>query len=235
MDFSILEKRLRVTFNDRGLLKRALTHKSYLNENRNWPLGHNERLEFLGDAVLELVVTDFLFRKYPDKQEGLLTAYRAGLVNTMRLADVAIELGFNDFLLISKGEAKNNDRSRRMILGSAFEAVVGALRLDQGYEIAQQFVARFLLPKMNEIVAKELWYDPKSRLQEVAQKELRLTPTYQVLEQRGPDHDKQFIVGVYFGSNLIAKGQGEAKRLAEAKAAEAALALKEQHISVSST
>lgn len=226
MDFSILEKRLGIKFRDRSFLKQALTHRSYLNENRGWPLGHNERLEFLGDAVLELIVTDFLFRKYPGKQEGLLTAYRSALVNITVLSDTAVELGLNDFLLMAKGEAKDTGRARAVILGNAFEAVIGAIYLDQGYETAQKFVTIFLLPRMDEIVANELWREPKSQLQEAAQESLRLTPTYEVLEQNGPDHNKQFIVGVYFGSDLIAKGQGGAKQLAEAEAAKAALALK---------
>lgn len=226
MDFSILERRLGAKFEDRSYLKQALTHRSYLNENRPWPLGHNERLEFLGDAVLELIVTDFLFRKYPGKQEGLLTAYRSALVNITVLSDTAIELGLNDFLLMARGEAKDVGRARAVILGNAFEAVIGALYLDRGYDVVQKFVTQVLLPKMDEIVAKELWRDPKSQLQEAAQEHLRLTPTYEVLEQNGPDHDRQFIVGVYLGSDLIAKGQGGAKQLAEADAAKTALALK---------
>lgn len=226
MDFSILEKRLGVKFEDRSFLKQALTHRSYLNENRAWPLGHNERLEFLGDAVLELIVKEFLFRKYPSIQEGLLTAYRSGLVNNVTLSDTAVELGLNDFLLMSKGEAKDTGRARAQILANTFESIVGALYLDQGYESARTFVARFLLPKMDEIVEGGLWRDPKSQLQEAAQEHLRLTPTYEVLEEKGPDHGRQFIVGVYFGSDLVARGQGGAKQLAEADAAKTALALK---------
>jgi ribonuclease-3 len=226
MDFSILEKRVGVKFEDRSFLKQALTHRSWLNENRASPLGHNERLEFLGDAVLELIVKEFLFRKYPSTQEGLLTAYKAGLVNNTVLSDTAVGLGLGDFLLMSRGEAKDTGRARAQILANTFEAIVGALYLDQGYEGARRFVAQFLLPKMQGIVENGLWRDPKSQLQEAAQEHLRLTPTYEVLEENGPDHERQFIVGVYFGSDLVAQGQGGAKQLAEADAAKTALALK---------
>lgn len=225
MDFSILEERLGVTFEERGLLKQALTHRSYLNENRNYPLGHNERLEFLGDAVLELVVTEFLYKKFPAKPEGDLTAYRAGLVNTEMLAELANELTLDEYLLLSKGERRDTGRARRIILADAFEAVIGAIRLDQGYDAAQRFIARLLFHKTDEIVAKELYRDAKSQLQEVVQEQLKVTPTYAVLEQNGPDHDKSFVVGVYFGSELIAKGTGPAKQRAETEAAKAALIL----------
>ena len=226
MDFSILEKRLGVKFKDRSLLKQALTHRSYVNENRAWPLGHNERLEFLGDAVLELIVTDFLYRKYPSEQEGLLTFYRSGLVNITVLADVATGLDLNAFLLMAKGEAKDTGRARQVILGNAVEAIIGALYIGQGYEAARQFGVKFLLPRVDEIIARGLWRDSKSQLQEAAQKHLGMTPAYEVLEQSGPDHNRQFLVGVYFGSDLVAKGQGGAKQLAEAEAAKAALTLK---------
>ena len=226
MDFAILECRLGVTFQDRSFLKQALTHRSFINEHRTWPLGHNERLEFLGDAVLELIVTEFLFKKYPRQPEGLLTSYRSSLVNITVLAEIAVELGLNDFLLISKGEAKDTGRARQLILGNSFEAVVGALYLDQGYEAAQQLVAKYLLPKIDAIVTKGLWRDPKGQLQEATQKHLQLAPNYEVLEQSGPDHNRQFVVGVYFGPDLIAKGTGPAKQLAEVEAAKAALNLK---------
>jgi len=222
----MLENRLGVTFENINLLKQALTHRSYLNENRGQFLGHNERLEFLGDAVLELIVTDFLFHKYPDLQEGLLTSYRSGLVNITVLTNVAKELGLNDFLLLSRGESKDHGRARQIILGDAFESIIGAIYLDQGYGVARQFVTKYLLPRIDEIAMKELWRDSKSQLQEAAQKYLRLTPTYEVLEESGPDHDRLFIVGVYFGSDFIARGQGGAKRLAEAEAAKTALVVK---------
>lgn len=225
MDFSILEDRLGVSFEERGLLKQALTHRSYLNENRNYPLGHNERLEFLGDAVLELVVREFLYRKFPSKPEGVLTAYRSALVNTQMLSALAVEIGLNDFLLLSRGEAKDTGRARQIILADAFEAVIGAVRLDQGYDAAQCFIATTLFHKLEEIVTKELWRDAKSRLQEVVQELLRVTPTYEVLEESGPDHGKSFVVGVYFGSDFIAQGTGPAKQHAEVEAAKAALAL----------
>ncbi len=224
MDFSILENRLGVKFQDRSWLKQALSHRSYLNENRGWPLGHNERLEFLGDAVLELIVTDYLFRKYPRKPEGELTEHRSALVNMESLSTLATNLGMNDFLLLSRGETKDRGRARTIILGNAFEAVIGALYLDQGYAAADRFVTAHLLSKADEIIAKPR--DAKSRLQEIVQSTLRVTPTYQTLEATGPDHGKQFVVGVYFGLDLVAKGNGLSKRRAEEDAAQAALTIK---------
>lgn len=226
MDFSILEERLGIKFRDRSYLKQALTHRSYLNENRSYPLGHNERLEFLGDSVLELIATDFLYKKYPRQPEGTLTFYRSSLVNSVTLSALATELGINDFLLTSRGEAKDTGRARQVILADAVEAIIGALYVDQGYEPARQFVAKYLLPKMDDIVDKELWRDPKSLLQEASQRHLQIAPNYRVLEQSGPDHNRQFVVGVYFGSDLIAQGKGPAKQHAEVEAAKAALVLK---------
>lgn len=187
-------------------------------------MGHNERLEFLGDAVLELIVTDYLFKKYPCKPEGELTEHRMALVNGQSLLTVAINLGLSDFLLMSRGEAKDRGRAREIILGNAFEAVIGAVYLDQGYAVAERFVATHLLSNAEEIIAKPK--DAKSRLQEIAQANLRVTPTYQTLEATGPDHGKQFLVGVYFGQDLIAKGNGPSKKHAEEDAAKAAITIK---------
>jgi len=221
-----LEKLLGVTFNDKKILLSAITHRSYLNEHREADWEHNERLEFLGDAVLELVVTDYLFHKYPNKPEGELTAVRAALVNTVSLSGAAEKLGVNDYLLMSKGEAKDVGRARQYILANSFEACIGAIYLDQGYEVAQKFIADRLFYKTEEIVEKRLWQDPKSRFQELAQDQVSITPTYETLSQEGPDHDRIFTVGVYLKKELVAKGQGRSKQEAEQQAAEHAIAAK---------
>lgn len=219
-----LERILGTTFKDSALLLSAVTHRSYLNENRDATQSHNERLEFLGDAVLELVVTDYLFATYPEKAEGELTAIRAALVNTNTLAETSLALGLNDFLLLSKGEAKDMGRARQYILANAFEAVIGALYLDQGYACAQDFIAAQLFPRTDEIVAKRLWQDPKSRFQERAQEVTSTTPAYQTLREEGPDHDRTFTVGVFLGKELVAEGTGRSKQEAEQSAAENGLA-----------
>ena len=226
IEFGKLEEIIGVTFADKGLLLSAITHRSYLNENRGAEQEHNERLEFLGDAVLELVVTDFLFRKYPEKAEGELTAIRAALVNTVSLSEMSTKLGINDFLLLSKGEAKDTGRARQYILANAFEALVGAMYIDQGYDAAQDFIARNLFERTDDIVSKRLWQDAKSRFQESAQEHVSVTPSYTTLDEVGPDHDRVFTVGVYLGSELVAKGEGRAKQEAEQDAAEKALAKK---------
>lgn len=226
LNFSELEELIGVTFADHSFLLSAMTHRSYLNEHREATQDHNERLEFLGDAVLELVVTDFLFKKYPDKPEGELTAVRAALVNTNSLADASTKLGINEHLLLSKGEAKDTGRARVYILANAFEAIVGAVYLDQGYAAAADFIARQLFAQTDKIVQKRLWQDPKSRFQELAQEQAGITPTYETLGQTGPDHDRVFTVGVYLGKEKIAEGKGRAKQEAEQQAAEAALQVK---------
>lgn len=206
-------------FTNPDLLQQALIHRSYLNEHPEIKLDHNERLEFLGDAVLELVVTEFLFAKYPEREEGELTAFRAALVNTESLSQVAGELGLGDLILLSKGEAKDNGRARQAILADTFEAVTGAIYLDSGYESAKQFITKHLLYKIDEIVEKNLWQDSKSAFQEKAQALKDTTPTYQVLSAVGPDHSKTFTVGLYLGEELIAKGVGPSKQRAEQDAA----------------
>ena len=221
-DISEHARRLGLTFTDLDLLGEALTHRSYLNEHKTTKT-HNERLEFLGDAVLELTVTNFLYSKFPNKPEGDLTAYRASLVNTYSLAETAEEIGLNDMLLLSKGEAKDTGRARQIILANAFEAVLGALYLDQGYDAASAFVEKHLCPKIDDIVAKRAWQDAKSRFQELAQEKKGYTPTYKTLSEEGPNHDKQFTVGVYVGSEAAAKGDGKSKQEAEQAAAQAAL------------
>ena len=225
-DFGPFEEKTGFTFNDKALLKQAFTHRSYINEHPKEGLEHNERLEFLGDAVLELVTTEFLYAKYPENPEGELTAFRAALVNTQSIAAAATELEMNDFLLLSKGEAKDEGRARLYILANTFEAFIGALYLDQGYDAARQFIDSALFHKAEKIVEDRLWQDAKSRFQEIAQEKTNITPTYELLNETGPDHDKQFIAGVFLGEEKVAKGTGRSKQEAEQAAAENALEVK---------
>lgn len=222
-DFSQFEQASGIVFKNKNLLREAFTHRSFLNESKEKGLAHNERLEFLGDAVLELVATDYLFRKYPNETEGDLTAYRSGLVNANTLSDVALKLNLGDFLLLSKGEAKDKGKARQYILANTIEAVLGAIYLDQGYEVAEQFIAKNVLPLIDEIVEKGLWQDAKSSFQEKAQDVYGVTPTYKVQEEIGPDHDKQFRVGVYLENEMIADGIGRSKQEAEQAAAKKGL------------
>lgn len=223
MDFAPFEKKIGYIFRDKKLLEQAFTHRSYLNENRENGREHNERLEFLGDAVLELVVTEFLFAKYPTNPEGELTAYRAALVNTVSISDAATKLGMNDFLLLSRGETRDTGRARQIILANAFEALIGAIYLDSGYASAQDFIAKQLFYKTDDVVAKRLWQDAKSRLQEVAQEKMKVTPIYQLLDQSGPDHDRTFVVGAFLGAEKVSQGEGRSKQEAEQNAAQKAL------------
>lgn len=225
-DFSKFETRIGHHFKNQRLLETAFTHRSYLNENRESGREHNERLEYLGDAVLELVVTEFLFAKYPRQPEGDLTAYRAALVNTQSISDAAQKLGMNDFLLLSRGEAKDTGRARQIILANAFEALIGALYLDQGYAASRDFIAKQLFHKTDDVVARRLWQDAKSRFQELAQEKLGITPSYQLMSQSGPDHDKTFVVGAFTGTEKVATGEGRSKQEAEQAAAEKALTAK---------
>ncbi|MBI1999394.1 MAG: ribonuclease III [Parcubacteria group bacterium] len=225
-DFSAFEQKIGVSFKNKDLLKLAFTHRSYLNEHPHENLEHNERLEFLGDAVLELVVTEHLFAAFPDKPEGDLTAYRAALVNTGSLSQAAVELGMNDYLLLSKGEAKDTGKARQFILANTFEALVGALYLDGGYSAAQQFIASILFPRLSSIVEYHLWRDAKSHFQEKAQEVAGATPSYRVLSETGPDHDKHFTVGVYIAEDIVAEGEGKSKQEAEQNAAAKALEAK---------
>jgi ribonuclease-3 len=222
-NFKAFEQGIGVAFKDSELLRQAFTHRSYLNEHRGEVSTHNERLEFLGDAVLELVVTRFLYERFPDKPEGDLTAYRAALVNAVTLSEVASKIGMNDYLLLSKGEAKDTGRARGILLANAIEALIGAIYLDQGYETSKQFIEKHLFPKIDEIIQKKLWRDPKSTLQEKVQEAEGATPHYAVIRETGPDHDKQFIVGVYMKDNLLAQGSGKSKQEAEQDAARNAL------------
>ncbi|MDO8424860.1 MAG: ribonuclease III [bacterium] len=225
-DFSLLEKKLGVKFKNKDLLIQAFCHRSYLNENPDFYLAHNERMEFLGDAVLELVVTEYLYKKYPGKSEGELTNWRAALVNAKILGDISQGLGFNDFLLLSKGEEKELGKSRLYILANTFESFVGSLYLDSGYKKSKDFIETNLVKELPVIIQEGSFKDAKSLFQEKAQDKDSTTPTYKVLKEFGPDHAKTFTIGVYLGSQLIAKGEGLSKQEAEEQAAKNALKLK---------
>ena len=211
---------------NKDLLRQAFVHRSYINENPASTISHNERLEFLGDAVIELIVTDFLYNKYPSFAEGELTAVRSALVNAVIISGVAQEIGMNDYLHLSKGETKDTGKARQYILANTYEAYVGAVFLDQGYETAEKFITKSLLHKTEEIVSKKLWRDAKSLVQEKAQEHVSVTPSYKVLNESGPDHEKNFTVGILFGEDLIASGKGKSKQEAAQAAAEAALKAK---------
>ena len=225
-DFSVLEKKLDVKFKNKDFLVQAFCHRSYLNENPDFYLENNERLEFLGDAVLELVITEHLYKKFPKKPEGELTNWRAALVNAKILSEIAKGLEFNDFLLLSRGETKEKGKARQYILANAFEAFVGAFYLDQGYKPCQEFIKKNLIKRLSEIIEKGLFKDAKSHFQEKAQEITGITPIYNVLEEWGPDHAKNFIIGVFLGKELVAKGNGSSKQEAEEAAAEEGVKVK---------
>jgi ribonuclease-3 len=213
-----LAEKIGVKFDKIELLQQAVTHRSYLNENRNYELDHNERLEFLGDAVLELIVTKYLYNKFTNP-EGELTSWRSSLVNGEMLSKIAKNIGVEKYLLMSRGEAKDKGRARQYLLANAMEAIIGAIYLDQGYEQAEKFVIREVVVELSEILDKKLYLDPKSFFQEKAQENNKLTPSYRVIKEWGPDHDKHFIVGVYLGSELVAEGEGNSKQEAQREAA----------------
>jgi ribonuclease-3 len=222
-DLKKLEQTLGVSFQDKDTLRQALVHRSYLNEHPDFRLGHNERLEFLGDAVLELVVTEYLYHHY-ENPEGELTNWRAALVNAETMADICISLGVEEYLYLSKGEAKDKGtKARRYILANAIEAIIGAIYLDLGWEEAKDFILRTVLVKLPEILENQLYIDPKSRFQEAAQERAGVTPSYKVLSEEGPDHNKRFEIGVYLGKEMVATGLGTSKHEAQVAAAAAAL------------
>lgn len=225
-DFTLLEKKLKIKFKNKDLLTQAFIHRSYLNENPKFGMSHNERLEFLGDAVLELAVTEYLFKSYPQKSEGELTSWRAALVNAKILSRIAKDLEFNDFLLLSKGENKETGKARQFILANTFEAFVGSLYLDQGYKVCQQFAKKHIIQELPDIIEDELFKDAKSSFQEEAQEKIGVTPTYKVLKEWGPDHARHFIIGVFLRDELVAEGQGSSKQEAEEEAAKKALIIK---------
>jgi ribonuclease-3 len=220
-----LEKIIEVKFKDINLLQQALTHRSYLNEHRDYKLDHNERLEFLGDAVLELVVTEYLYKNYKNP-EGELTSWRAALVNGENLARISKEMGVEEFLLMSRGEAKDTGRARQYLLANAMEAIIGSIYLDQGYGKAEEFILKKIASSLDEVLESKSYMDAKSYFQEKAQDVAKVTPMYKVLEEKGPDHDKHFVVGVYLDSELVAKGEGNSKQEAQREAAKNGLETK---------
>ncbi len=225
-DLAPLEERLGHHFRDQSLLIQAITHRSYLNEHSDFPYTHNERLEFLGDAVLELIVTEHLYLKYANP-EGELTNWRAALVNAKTLAGIANQLQFEEFLLLSKGEARDkNSKARMYILANAIEAIIGSIYLDGGMKAAEKFINSFILNHLPFILKNELYVDPKSKFQETAQEMLGITPSYKVLEEVGPDHNKEFTVGIYLEKELVAVGRGSSKQEAQVAAAQAGLEVK---------
>lgn len=225
--FDSLQKKLNIEFSNKELLANAFVHRSFLNENRGLVKEHNERLEFLGDAVLELIVTDYLYEKYPDSTEGTLTSWRSALVNSNILSKKAKELDFEKYLLLSKGESRETGKARQLILANVFEAFMGAMYLDKGFGACQQFVIEYLIKiELDSIIEQRLFLDGKSHFQEKSQEIEKITPTYNVLEEWGPDHDKHFKVGVYLKDSLCAVGEGSSKQEAEESAAKQALKIK---------
>ncbi|OGF31255.1 ribonuclease III [Candidatus Falkowbacteria bacterium RIFOXYD2_FULL_35_9] len=224
-DLIKFQKGIKVKFDNENLLQQAFVHRSYLNEHRNFPLDQNERLEFLGDAVLELVVTEYLYLQY-NNPEGELTNWRASLVNSKMLSKIANKLKIDKYLYLSKGEQKDTGKARNFILANAVEALIGAIYLDQGWETAKIFVENFILTELPEILEKRLFVDPKTRFQEMAQEKEGITPNYKVVEESGPDHEKTFKVGVYLEKVLVAEGDGSSKQEAQEDAARNALEIK---------
>lgn len=223
--FKELESKLNVNFKNKDLLAQAFCHRSYLNENAGSHLENNERLEFLGDAVLELIVTENLYKEYHNP-EGEMTNWRAALVNSQSLAKASAELGFGEYLFLSKGESKDKGKARQFILANTFEAFLGALYLDQGFEVCRKFVTENLIKELPRILEEGSYKDSKSLFQEKAQEKVSITPTYKVMKQWGPDHEKNFILGVYLKEELIAEGEGSSKQEAEEAAAKNALEIK---------
>lgn len=217
------QKKIGLSFNDISLLEQAFTHRSYINENKGLGLEHNERLEFLGDAVLELVITDFLFSKYPETKEGVLTAYRSALVRTESISKAARDMGMNDLLKLSKGESRDQGKARDYILANTFESFVGAVYLDQGYNAAKEIIAEALFENIDQVIHDGSWKDAKSRVQELAQESYSETPRYETVSAVGPDHDKHFVMAIYFGDKKIAEGSGKSKQSAQQAAAKAAI------------
>jgi len=221
--FEVFAQNNNLSFNNLAVLEQAFVHRSYLNEHKEIGIGHNERLEFLGDAVLELIITDYLYKTFPDKHEGDLTSYRAALVNANTLAIVAETVGVNQALLLSKGEARDMGRARNYILADTMEAVIGAIYVDRGYDTAHDFILKHIVPLLDGIIANASWIDAKSRFQEISQDKTGITPVYKTIKEEGPDHDKHFTVGVYLGDEVMGEGEGKSKQEAEQLAARDAL------------
>ena len=221
------QKERGLSFNNEGLLKQAFVHRSYINENKDLGMDHNERLEFLGDAVLELVVTDFLYSEYPGVDEGMLTAYRSSLVRTESISVAARGMGMNELLLLSKGESRDEGKARDYILANTFEAFVGAVYLDLGYDSARDVIADVLFENIQQVIEDGSWKDPKSHFQEFAQEAHSETPRYELISAVGPDHDKEFVMAVFIGNKKIAEGKGNSKQKAQQDAAQKALVVEE--------
>lgn len=218
-----LENIIGYDFKKKDLLVEALTHRSYLNENTKWHLPHNERLEYLGDAVLELAVSESLFKKFPNEAEGKMTVLRAALVNYQMLAKIGSELSLEDFIMMSKGEKGGSVKAREVIIANAMEALIGSLYLDGGFAAAEKFINKFVFRHLEEVLKTGSYRDAKSELQELIQDKMKVTPSYGVIEEEGPAHEKQFKIGVYFGDELIAQGRGASKQEGEIEAAKEAL------------
>lgn len=221
-DVKKFSQKIGLSFKNEKLLQQVFVHRSYLNENIGFDLDHNERLEFLGDAVLELVVTEYLYKNF-DNPEGELTNLRSALVKGPMLSQVAKDLGMENYLYLSRGEAKAEGKSRQLILANVFEALVGAVYLDQGYQAAVEFVQKNLIKHLKEIIDQKLFLDPKSHLQELSQDQLGITPVYKVINEHGPDHAKSFTVGCFVNNRLVGEGSGSSKQAAESAAASSAL------------
>jgi len=224
------EHALNLSFSNKALLQRALTHRSYLNENPDYPLEDNERLEFLGDAVLDFVTADYLYHRLPEMPEGRLTNLRSALVRTERLAQFALDFGLGKFLFLGRGEEDSGGRERLALLCDAFEAVIGALYLDNGISAVRDYVLKIMEPALMEILDSETDKDAKSRLQELAQSNLRITPTYRTVDEHGPDHAKEFTVEAIIGSRAYGQGTGYSKQTAAQAAAENALKTLQQEL-----
>ena len=216
------KKKLGFEFKDISLLVTALTHRSYVNEHRAKGVAHNERLEYLGDAVLELVSSDFLYRRY-NESEGIMTSLRSALVRTESIGEAGQKLGYGPLVRLSKGEKMGSSRAHGVIMADCFEAVIGAIYLDQGYDTAKDFIAKHILSKIDTIIEEGTWRDPKSYAQELAQKVENVTPTYRTIREEGPDHDKHFVVGMYINGELFASGEGHSKQDAQTMAAKEAV------------
>ena len=227
-NYLLFQNKIGLEFNDPILLKQAFIHRSYINENKDLGIEHNERLEFLGDAVLELVVTDFLYNEYPEVDEGILTAYRSSLVRTESISQAARDMGMNELLLLSKGESRDQGKARDYILANTFESFVGAVYLDSGYDSARNVIADALFENIKQVITEGSWKDPKSQFQEYAQEQYSETPRYELVSATGPDHDKEFVMAVFVGEKQMGSGRGNSKQKAQQEAAENALANKEE-------
>lgn len=226
MLYKPLEKKLGFTFENRELLQTVFIHRSFVNEQRRHDLQNNERLEFLGDAVLELVVTEYLFLRFPDQPEGVLTNWRSALVKGENLSKIAIALELGDYLFLSRGEEKSGGREKNYLLANTCEALIGAIYLDKNYDVVKQFIMSFIVAYLDDILEQKLHIDSKSQFQEMSQSKLGITPVYNLVKDEGPDHKKTFTMGAYLGTELIAIGKGYSKQKAESEAAENALKLK---------